>query len=182
MCRRWIALTHSALFLGQSYPNFTDRMYVFHDAKLQIAFSSRLLMLFLRCCNYGRGTAQSVLNRMQNAPLNYKYSAWKVLSHFLRACWQIGLCWEMASKACLVVCVCVFLSENGDILFQKDSREIRACLAQQTPAHCWFVGWWVQRHFMASMGSYLVTSLLGFYHYMETVSAPITSEPFTLQN
>lgn len=120
MCRRWIALTHSALFLGQSYPNFTDRMYVFHDAKLQIAFSSRLLMLFLRCCNYGRGTAQSVLNRMQNAPLNYKYSAWKVLSHFLRACWRIGLCWEMASKACLVVCVCVsFCLKMGIFYFRK---------------------------------------------------------------
>lgn len=35
--------------------------------------------------------------RMQNAPLNYKYSAWKVLSHFLKACWRAALCWEMAS-------------------------------------------------------------------------------------
>lgn len=79
-------------------------------------------------------------------------------------------------------CVCVFLSENGDILFQKDSQEICVCLVQQTPAHCWFVGWWVQHHFMALMGSYLVASLLGFYIYVEIVSAPITSEPFTLQN
>lgn len=54
-------------------------------------------VIFLRCCKYKHGTVESVFRRMQNAPLNYKYSAWKVLSHFLRACWRIGLCWEMAS-------------------------------------------------------------------------------------
>lgn len=76
----------TALFLRQSNPDFMDRMYSCHDAKLQIVLASRLLVLFVRCCNCGRETEQSACKTTQNTPLNYKYSAQKVLPHFLKAC------------------------------------------------------------------------------------------------
>lgn len=78
-------------------------------------------------------------------------------------------------------CVCLYIWKWGYFILAKIPKR-SACLLLFTPVLSWFVRWWVQRHFIALMGSYLAASLLGSYDCPETVLTPIISEPIILQN
>lgn len=59
-------------------------------------------------------------------------------------------------------CVCLYIWKWEYFLLVKIPKR-SACLLLFTPVLSWFVRWWVQRHFIASMGSCLVASLLASY-------------------
>lgn len=77
--------------------------------------------------------------------------------------------------------VCLYIWKWGDFILAKIPRR-SACLSLFTPVLSWFVWWWVQRHFIALMGSYLVASFLDSYECLETVLTLIISEHVILQN
>lgn len=77
-------------------------------------------------------------------------------------------------------CVRLYIWKWGYFLLAKIPKR-SACLLLFTPVLSWFVWWWVQHHFIALMGSYLVASLLGSYDCPETVLTLIISEPIILQ-
>lgn len=78
-------------------------------------------------------------------------------------------------------CVCLYVWKWGDFILARIPKR-SACLSLFTPVLSWFVWWWVQRRFIALMGSYLAASVLSSYECPETVLTLTISEPIMLQN